>query len=414
MFDSPTGRFVKRLLDANDCPWLLPLPPWCNARDRQVRRIRRAARAVLRRRLVAERGWPATLAAATTWPALALLKASLAAAGSAPLHRSRLLSVLDAWWLQLAHNLRLADLAYFRFDLPNQRRQVRRFVTDAENKTLLEFLNRDAASRPIGDKRPFAEFCARHSLPTVPMLATCAGGATDPVGFAPWPAADLFLKAAALWGGQGAAILRFDPARRVWTCDGHGDLTPASIGAFAQERFHGAPWVLQPRLTNNPDWAGFAPADSALATVRLVTGRLLPAGPVQLIGGFMRFPRLHSTVDNLCAGGLGADLDVANGRLGAARTLEPRSPLYSHHPDTGAALLGTIIPRWPEVAALALRAHAPVPDIATLGWDVALTASGPLLLETNPNWGVHLDTPLGDTPYIEFLLQPAVSAGFPR
>ncbi len=414
MFDSPLGRACKRLFDANDFPWLLPLPPWCAARDRQLRRIRQAAHAAMRRRSVAERGWGHVLAAAAAWPAVALLKAGLAATGPAPLHRSRLRSALDAWWLQLAHNLRLSDLVYFRVSRPDQRRKVRRFVTDAENKTLLEFLNRGARSRQIGDKRPFAEFCLHHGLPTVPLLATSAGGAAAPESLAPWPTADLFLKPAALWGGQGATILRFAPAHRVWTCNGDSDLTPTSLPAFARARFHDAPWLLQPRLANSPDWAVFSPADSALATVRVVTGRLLPAGPVQLIGGFMRFPRRHSTVDNLCAGGLGADLEVSTGRLGTARTLAADSPPYTHHPDTGAAIQGTIVPRWPEIAALALRAHGYVTDIATLGWDVTLTPAGPLLLETNPNWGVHLDTPLGDTPYIECLLQPAVAAGFPR
>lgn len=411
MLDSPLGRACKRLFDANDFPWLLPLPPWCDARDRQVRRIRRAARTAMRRRLVAERGWVHVLAAAALWPALALVKAALDSPAAPPL--PRLLALLDTWWLQTAHNLRLDEQHRFRLEVPAQRRKTRRIVTNGENKTLLEFLNRDNPSRSIGDKLPFAEFCARHGLPTVPVLSTCAGGAAAPAHLAPWPAADLFLKPAALWGGQGATILRFDPSRRTWSAAGAPALTPDTLAAFACTHLHGAPWLLQPRLTNSPDWAAFAPADAALATVRVVTGRLLPAGPVQLIGGFMRFPRCGSTVDNLCAGGLGADLDVATGRLHAARTLQPRSPLHSHHPDTGAPLLDATIPHWPEIAALALRAHGPVADIPTLGWDVALPPSGPLLLETNPNWGVLLDTPLGDTPYVECLLQPAVAAGFP-
>ncbi|MBK8475417.1 MAG: hypothetical protein IPL39_03680 [Opitutaceae bacterium] len=412
MFNSALGRACKRLLDANDSPWLLPLPPWCDSRDRQVRRIRRAGRAAMRRRLVAERGWGPVLASAALWPALALIKAGLDSPPGPP--RARLLALFDTWWLQTAHNLRLDDQHRFRLDAPAQRRKARRIVTNGENKTLLEFLNRDTASRCIGDKLPFAEFCRHHGLPTVPLLSTCAGGAAPPEHLAPWPEADLFLKPAALWGGQGATILHFDSARRTWAAPGAPALTPDSLAAFARDHLHGAPWLLQPRLANSPDWAPFAPANGALATVRVVTGRLLPCGPVQLIGGVMRFPRSHSTVDNLCPGGLGADFDVATGRLHAARTLAPRSPFHTHHPDTGGALQGAIIPRWPEIAALALRAHVYVTDIPTLGWDVALPPCGPLLLETNPNWGVQLDIPLGDTLYIECLLQPAVTAGFPR
>ena len=411
MLNFTVGRACKRLFDANDLPWLLPLPPWCDARDRQVRRIRRAARAAMRRRLVAERGWGHVVASAALWPALALVKAGLDSPAGPPL--PRLLALFQSWWLQTAHNLRLDEQHRFRFDIPAQRRKARRIVTNGENKTLLEYLNRNTPSRCIGDKLPFAEFCRRHGLPTVPLLSTCAGGTAAPAHLAPWPAADLFLKPTSLWGGQGATILHFDPARHTWAAPGAPALTPDSLAAFARTHLQGAPWLLQPRLTNSPDWAAFTPEDAALATVRVVTGRLLPAGPVELIGGFMRFPRRHSTVDNLCAGGLGADFDAATGRLHAARTFAPRSPLHSHHPDTGAPLQGTIIPRWSEIAALALRAHGYVTDIATLGWDVALPPSGPLLLETNPNWGVLLDLPLGDTPYVECLIQPAVAAGFP-
>ena len=413
MLDHPVGRTLKRLFDANDFPWLLPLPPWACARDRQVRRIRRAGRTALRRQQVAERGWGAVLAAAAVWPAVALLKAGLDARSAPPLHRSRLLSLLDAWWLQIAHNLRLADQHYFRLEIPAQRRQVRRFVTDGENKTLLMYVNRDLPSRNIGDKRPFAEFCARHRLPTVPVLTTCAGGGAAPEPLASWPAGELFFKPATGWGGEGAAILRPDSACGTWTCDRTTGITPDTIAAFARARVGGAAWLLQPRLTNGPDWAAFTPGDCALATVRVVTGRILPTGPVQLLAGFMRFPLRSSTVDNLSAGGLGSDYDIATGRLHRARKFDPGSPLYTHHPDTAAPIEGAVIPRWDEIAALARRAHEPLTEIATVGWDVALPAAGPILLEANPNWGVPLDTALGDTPYVDYLLQPAVASRFP-
>jgi hypothetical protein len=47
-------------------------------------------------------------------------------------------------------------------------------------------------------------------------------------------------------------------------------------------------------------------------------------------------------------------------------------------------------------------------DIACVGWDVALTPSGPVLIEANFAPGVTtlqtpFDTPLGDTPYMRYM-----------
>lgn len=413
MYPASVVKTLKRLFDSNDFPFLLPLPPWADATDREVRRIRHAARAALRQRDLAARGWFALVCAATAWPLIALIKAGRETRTSFRLHPGRAASIVDAWWLQLAHNLRLADLHYSRIDLPEQRRRVRRLVTDTENKYLLETINRGAASAALGDKHVFAEFCRIHGLPTPQVLARGLGHGRGVAKLAPWPASDLFLKPANAWGGEGARLLRHDSARGVWSCETRDSITAENIGMIAQELVGDPPWLLQPRLTNGPELADLAGPDSALATVRVVTGRMLPNGPVEIVAGFMRFPLKGKIVDNLCAGGLGADYDPATGILGPARTLGSRNHPFTHHPETGGPIAHRRIPRWDEIADLARRAHRPVPDIATLGWDIALTADGPLLIETNPNWGIPLDTPLGDTSYARFLLQPALRSRLP-
>jgi hypothetical protein len=44
---------------------------------------------------------------------------------------------------------------------------------------------------------------------------------------------------------------------------------------------------------------------------------------------------------------------------------------------------GRIVPCWPELAALALKAHRLVPERVMIGWDMAITPDGPSLLEGN-------------------------------
>jgi Sugar-transfer associated ATP-grasp len=397
MLNFSLGRWLKRHFDSNDFAWTLPLPPWAATRDRQVRTIRIAARAVLRRRLVAERGWLYVGTSSLAWPVLAAMKAALVrpAAG-----RPRAPGMLDCWWLQVAHNLRISDHEEFRLDRPRQRQRALGFVTDGENKALMEFLNRHAHPERVRDKIPFARFCAEHGLPTVMMVAESEGAGATARWPGTLPAGDLFLKPAALWGGQGACVLTYLAVDRTWRADDDTRLTRDTLADYADRRLGGLSWVLQPRLGNGSAWAAFSPG--ALCTVRVITGRPSGGAPVEVIGGFMRFPRPHSVVDNLSAGALGADYDAA-GRLGQARSLDPASLGYDRHPDTDAVITGSIIPQWDRVAELALRAHAPITDIALIGWDIALPGNNPVLIEGNTNWGVPNDTPLGETRYVEIL-----------
>ena len=74
------------------------------------------------------------------------------------------------------------------------------------------------------------------------------------------------------------------------------------------------------------------------------------------------------------------------------------------HPDTGAVIAGHTLPLWEEAVAVTLRAHDAEPVSPAIGWDVALTPEGPVLLEANFISGADImpapsGRPLGSTPY---------------
>jgi hypothetical protein len=55
-------------------------------------------------------------------------------------------------------------------------------------------------------------------------------------------------------------------------------------------------------------------------------------------------------------------------------------------PGTGRRFTGFQLPHWAEVRQLALRAAAAFPWTRTIGWDIAISDRGPVLLEGNDRW----------------------------
>jgi len=86
-----------------------------------------------------------------------------------------------------------------------------------------------------------------------------------------------------------------------------------------------------------------------------------------------------------------ARIDLASGRLGPMcndKDLEPGC-WSDHHPVTGAPATGRILPAWPDIRVLAVGAHQVFSDRMLVGWDIALTPTGAVILEGNSYPDVH-------------------------
>jgi hypothetical protein len=53
------------------------------------------------------------------------------------------------------------------------------------------------------------------------------------------------------------------------------------------------------------------------------------------------------------------------------------------HPDSGAMIRGFHLPCWAQLRPFAEHAHEGFSDRVVVGWDIALTADGPILVEAN-------------------------------
>jgi hypothetical protein len=317
---------------------------------------------------------------------------------------------LQIAWLGLRRGL--DPESYYRFWLfrADRRRIAHLFIQQHEAGLLYRVLAVREAMHDFSiteDKRLFAEWCREHSLPTIPVLAEFVDGAmVVPESLLSLPVTDLFSKPIDSYGGEGATRWRY-AGHGTWrapdgaACDRRGLI--AALVEQSKERGI----LLQTCIDNDPSVAHVS--SGALCTARIITIRP-PAGAPELVSAVYRMATGGQSTDNFSIAGLAAPIDLTTGRLGTAVRSDPRLVIapVAVHPDTKATIEDTYLPWWSEARALVLTAHAKLPSIACVGWDVALTPTGPVLVEANWAPGARLaqapsGVPLGETNFMRYL-----------
>lgn len=115
-------------------------------------------------------------------------------------------------------------------------------------------------------------------------------------------------------------------------------------------------------------------------------------------------------IANASASGIVSPVNFKTGILD-----KPAADFYGHvymkHPITGADLLNLEVPYWNEVVTMLENAASEVPEVGYVGWDVAITPNGPILIEGNTTPGyryyqipVHMESKCGNKEvYVKYL-----------
>lgn len=129
----------------------------------------------------------------------------------------------------------------------------------------------------------------------------------------------------------------------------------------------------------------------SLNTMRIVTVVNRETGePELLFPGFIRIGcDKTKSIDNISAGGIGVGITV-DGRLQKIgfRRPETGNVKCERHPLTGRAFDGIVLPGYNDACELVKQAHSYLPEVASIGWDVAFTPDGPYIIEGNDNWEI--------------------------
>ncbi|MBR5485966.1 MAG: hypothetical protein IKV41_05595 [Oscillospiraceae bacterium] len=119
--------------------------------------------------------------------------------------------------------------------------------------------------------------------------------------------------------------------------------------------------------------------DRSVNTVRLVT--MVVNGVPHVVFSSIRIGN-GLMVDNLNSGGMATIIDLKTGVI-TKPAMDKENILYEVHPYTNTPIVGTKIPCFDEAVEMVKEAALVVPEMGYIGWDVAITKNGPLLIEAN-------------------------------
>jgi hypothetical protein len=123
---------------------------------------------------------------------------------------------------------------------------------------------------------------------------------------------------------------------------------------------------------------------SGLNTVRVFTQ--LTSNGIDILGARLRIS-VNSPVDNMAAGNLAAPVDLETGAVnGPGVYSDITKEDCALHPVTKESITGFQIPFWNKVVEISKQAALSCPENRSVGWDIAIMANGPELIEGNHNW----------------------------
>ncbi len=145
-------------------------------------------------------------------------------------------------------------------------------------------------------------------------------------------------------------------------------------------------YLLQQPIQQHPEMSALH--SQSINAIRLVTFN--NSGNVQAFWAALKVGTGGSRVDNVARGGLGVRIDLTNGRLyGDGMFLPGLGGCISRHPDTDVPFDGFEIPYFHEAVQCAIQLHQYLYNIHSIGWDIGITETGPVIIEGNDDWAGH-------------------------
>ncbi len=144
----------------------------------------------------------------------------------------------------------------------------------------------------------------------------------------------------------------------------------------------------------------------AINTVRIITVHKYD-GEVLVVAAYQRIGNHGYIVDNYNGGGMVVPINEKTGII-EYPAVDKRKQIYYKHPMTDTPIVGFKVPKFSSAVNLAKKAAKVIDEIRYVGWDIAITDKGPVIIEGNEYPGhdiyqlpVHRTNNIGVLPKFE-------------
>ena len=145
---------------------------------------------------------------------------------------------------------------------------------------------------------------------------------------------------------------------------------------------------------------------TSVNTIRMMT--LNDRGTPRLLWAGLRVGNGVNAVDNFHAEGMGVKIDLETGKL-VGKGINKDNVAFDTHPTTGVVFDGFQIPCFQEAKEMVLKAALESDKILVVGWDVAISETGPVVIEGNRRPGFDLVQVLDDRGRMDIARQAIAS-----
>jgi hypothetical protein len=193
---------------------------------------------------------------------------------------------------------------------------------------------------------------------------------------------DYFIKNIVLEAGDG--VLHCEPKDRLFVVNGQSLSLEELKAKLGKEK-----WIIQFAHKSHPEIRKIN--SSALNITRIVT--ILDGNDPVYLTGFQSFATGGQPTDSWTKGSIYVGIDPKHNQLMKDGYYHPavgKEGIVGKHPDSGITFEGYKINGLQPAVNLCLKAHKLLYFNFLVGWDVAITEKGPLILEANENPGMQV------------------------
>jgi hypothetical protein len=181
--------------------------------------------------------------------------------------------------------------------------------------------------------------------------------------------------------GKGAYAAQRYADGKVHLADGSSRAPDTFVSEVTNPRAEG--YLFQEQVQSHPELRGLL--GNKVSSVRAIV-LLTRRGP-KLVQCVWKIPTGSNMSDNFMHGDTGnllGAVDVETGRVKRVVSgIGTSMKIVERHPDTGQSFTSLQLPAWNQTQELCMTAAAALPGLRYQHWDIALSTSGPLVLEVN-------------------------------